>query len=118
VTLAVYSAGASLAGERGILVADTKVEIGTRGDGSLALADEVLTPDSSRFWPADEWRPGRSQPSYDKQIVRDWLTSRASGWDRNSGEPPPPLPDHVIQRTRERYLEVYVRLTGKAPTLG
>jgi phosphoribosylaminoimidazole-succinocarboxamide synthase len=112
VTLAVYSRGASLAREHGILVADTKVEMGTRDDGSLLLADEVLTPDSSRFWPADQWQPGRPQPSYDKQIVRDWLTSPASGWDRNSGEPPPGLPDHVVERTRQRYLEVYERLTG------
>ena len=113
VTVAVYSRGADLARERGILVADTKVEIGMRTDGSLVLADEVLTPDSSRFWPADEWRPGRSQPSYDKQIVRDWLTSPASGWDRDSGEPPPALPEHVVERTRQRYLEVYERLTGQ-----
>jgi phosphoribosylaminoimidazole-succinocarboxamide synthase len=117
-TLAVYSRGASLARERGILVADTKVEIGTRSDGSLVLADEVLTPDSSRFWPADEWHPGRPQPSYDKQIVRDWLTSSASGWDRDSGDPPPALPDHVVERTRQRYLEVYELLTGQTPTLG
>jgi phosphoribosylaminoimidazole-succinocarboxamide synthase len=117
-TLAVYSRGASLARERGILVADTKVEIGTRSDGSLVLADEVLTPDSSRFWPADEWHPGRPQPSYDKQIVRDWLTSSASGWDRDSGDPPPALPDRVVERTRQRYLEVYELLTGQTPTLG
>jgi phosphoribosylaminoimidazole-succinocarboxamide synthase len=117
-TLAVYSRGASLARERGILVADTKVEFGTRSDGSLVLADEVLTPDSSRFWPTDEWHPGRPQPSYDKQIVRDWLTSPASGWNRDSGEPPPALPDQVVERTRERYLEVYKLLTGQAPTFG
>jgi phosphoribosylaminoimidazole-succinocarboxamide synthase len=116
--LAVYSRGASLARERGILVADTKVEFGTRSDGSLVLADEVLTPDSSRFWPTDEWDPGRPQPSYDKQIVRDWLTSPASRWDRNSGEPPPALPDQVVERTRQRYLEVYELLTGQTPTLG
>jgi phosphoribosylaminoimidazole-succinocarboxamide synthase len=117
-TLAVYSRGASLAREHGILVADTKVEFGTRSDGSLVLADEVLTPDSSRFWPTDEWHPGRPQPSYDKQIVRDWLTSPASGWNRDSGEPPPALPDQVVERTRERYLEVYKLLTGQAPTFG
>jgi phosphoribosylaminoimidazole-succinocarboxamide synthase len=117
-TLAVYSRGASVARERGILVADTKVEFGTRSDGSLVLADEVLTPDSSRFWPADEWHPGRPQRSYDKQIVRDWLTSPASGWDRHSGEPPPALPDDVVERTRQRYLEVYELLTGQTPTLG
>ena len=78
------------------------------------LADEVLTPDSSRFWPADEWQPGRAQPSYDKQIVRDWLLSPASGWDRASGEPPPPLPDAVVERTRARYVEAYERLTGES----
>jgi phosphoribosylaminoimidazole-succinocarboxamide synthase len=117
-TLAVYSRGASVARERGILVADTKVEFGTRSDGSLVLADEVLTPDSSRFWPTDEWHPGRPQPSYDKQIVRDWLTSPASGWNRDSGEPPPALPDDVVERTRQRYLEVYELLTGQTPTLG
>ena len=76
------------------------------------LADEVLTPDSSRFWPADEWQPGRAQPSYDKQIVRDWLLSPASGWDRASGEPPPPLPDEVVEHTRARYLEAFETLTG------
>jgi phosphoribosylaminoimidazole-succinocarboxamide synthase len=77
------------------------------------LADEVLTPDSSRFWPADEWRPGRAQASYDKQIVRNWLLSPESGWDRASGEPPPPLPDEVVALTRARYLEAYETLTGE-----
>jgi phosphoribosylaminoimidazole-succinocarboxamide synthase len=81
------------------------------------LADELLTPDSSRFWPADRWQPGRPRSSYDKQIVRDWLTSPASGWDRNSGDPPPGLPDRVVERTRQRYLEVYERLTGEKPAL-
>ena len=76
------------------------------------LADEVLTPDSSRFWPADEWQPGRAQPSYDKQIVRNWLLSPGVGWDRASGEPPPPLPDEVVERTRARYVEAYELLTG------
>ena len=79
----------------------------------MVLADEVLTPDSSRFWPADEWQPGRSQPSYDKQIVRDWLLSPASGWDRQSGEAPPPLPDEVVERTRGLYEEAYQRITGE-----
>jgi phosphoribosylaminoimidazole-succinocarboxamide synthase len=77
------------------------------------LADEVLTPDSSRFWPAAEWAPGRAQPSYDKQIVRNWLLSAASGWDRTSGEPPPPLPPEVVERTRARYLEAFEALTGE-----
>ncbi|MEO5853606.1 MAG: phosphoribosylaminoimidazolesuccinocarboxamide synthase [Nocardioides sp.] len=111
-TLALYGAAEAIARERGILLADTKVEFGHRPDGTIVLADEVLTPDSSRFWPADEWRPGRSQPSYDKQIVRDWLLSPESGWDRASGAAPPPLPDAVLQRTRSRYVEAYERLTG------
>jgi phosphoribosylaminoimidazole-succinocarboxamide synthase len=111
-TLAVYGRAEALALDRGIVVADTKLEFGTRADGTVVLADEVLTPDSSRFWPLDRWVPGRSQPSYDKQFVRDWLTSPASGWDRTSGEPPPPLPPEVAERTRARYLEAYERLTG------
>jgi phosphoribosylaminoimidazole-succinocarboxamide synthase len=112
-TLAVYGHAEGLARERGVLVADTKLEFGRRRDGTIVLADEVLTPDSSRFWPVEGWRPGRPQPSYDKQIVRDWLTSPASGWDRGSGEPPPPLPDEVVARTRARYVEVFERLTGE-----
>ena len=112
-TLRVYAAAEETARERGIILADTKLEFGSRPDGTVVLADEVLTPDSSRFWPADEWRPGRPQASYDKQIVRDWLTSPASGWDRASGEPPPPLPDEVVERTRSRYIEAYERLTGR-----
>ena len=76
------------------------------------LGDEVLTPDSSRFWPVDQWQPGRAQHAYDKQVVRNWLTSEESGWDRASGEPPPPLPDAVVELTRARYLEAYERLTG------
>ena len=83
-----------------------------RGD-EVVLADEVLTPDSSRFWPADQWEPGHAQPSFDKQYVRDWLTSPASGWQRDSGEPPPPLPDEVVERTRAKYVEAYERLTGQ-----
>ena len=112
ITLRVYERGEAIARERGIILADTKIEIGARADGTLVLADEVLTPDSSRFWPADDWRPGRPQPSFDKQYVRDWLTSPASGWDRASGEPPPPLPDEVVERTRARYVEAYERITG------
>ena len=110
-TLQVYSRASAVAAERGILVADTKLEFGQRVDGSVVLADEALTPDSSRFWPADSWQPGRPQPSYDKQYVRDWLTSPESGWDARSGEPPPPLPDEVVERTRARYVEAYERLT-------
>jgi phosphoribosylaminoimidazole-succinocarboxamide synthase len=79
----------------------------------VVLADEVLTPDSSRFWPADGWEPGRAQPSYDKQFVRDWLTSGASGWDRSSDTPPPALPDEVVEQTRAKYVEAYERLTGR-----
>jgi len=112
ITLAVYERGARLAAERGIIVADTKIELGLDAGGTLRLGDEVLTPDSSRFWPADAWRPGRGQPSFDKQYVRDWLLSPESGWNRASGEPPPPLPARVIERTRETYLQAYERITG------
>ena len=115
-TLAVYSRAEAIARERGIVLADTKLEFGRDSDGSLVLADEVLTPDSSRFWPLDAWRPGRRQPAFDKQYVRDWLTSAEAGWDRHSGEPPPPLPEDVVQRTRERYVEAYERLTGRTFT--
>ena len=104
--------GNEIATERGIILADTKVEFGMRGD-EVVLADEVLTPDSSRFWPADQWQPGRQQPSYDKQFVRDWLTSPESGWDRSSGEAPPALPEHVVEQTRAKYVEAYERLTGQ-----
>ena len=97
----------------GIIVADTKIELGYDAQGRLLLADEVLTPDSSRFWPADQWRPGHPQPSFDKQFVRDWLDSPESGWDRHrSAEPPPELPDWVVTRTRDLYIEAYERLTG------
>ena len=112
-TLAVYGRAERIARERGIILADTKIELGARPDGTTVLADEVLTPDSSRFWPADEWQPGRTQPSYDKQIVRNWALSPESGWDRTSGEAPPPLPAEVVERTRARYLEAYERLTGE-----
>jgi phosphoribosylaminoimidazole-succinocarboxamide synthase len=111
-TLEVYARAEAIARDRGIVLADTKLEFGARPDGTTVLADEVLTPDSSRFWPAESWQPGRPQPSYDKQFVRDWLTSPASGWDRTSGEPPPPLPEDVVERTREKYVEAYERLTG------
>ena len=112
ITLAVYQRGADVAAGRGIIVADTKIELGFDDAGVLRLADEVLTPDSSRFWPAESWQPGRSQISYDKQFVRDWLTSRESGWDRNGGEAPPPLPDRVIEQTRQTYVTAYERITG------
>ena len=112
-TLAVYGAARDIALERGIVLADTKFEFGRTPDGQILLADEVLTPDSSRFWPADQWQPGHPQASYDKQYVRDWLTSPASGWDRHSGEKPPPLPDDVVEATRARYVDAYERLTGE-----
>jgi phosphoribosylaminoimidazole-succinocarboxamide synthase len=106
-TLALYEEAAELAEAAGIILADTKFEFGVGADGGLVLGDEVLTPDSSRFWPADTWAPGGPQPSYDKQYVRDWLT--ASGWDRVS--PPPELPDDVVAATRERYVTAYEKLT-------
>ena len=114
ITLQVYSTADQIARERGIIVADTKLEFGRHAQsGSVVLADEVLTPDSSRFWPADLWDPGHPQPSFDKQYVRDWLTSPASGWDRGSGEPPPPLPADVVEQTRTKYIDTYERLTGR-----
>ena len=110
-TLALYSRAAEIAEAAGIVLADTKFEFGTDG-GELVLGDEVLTPDSSRFWPAASWSPGAAQPSFDKQYVRDWLT--ASGWDRVS--PPPELPDDVVAATRERYVTAYEQLTGRSFT--
>jgi phosphoribosylaminoimidazole-succinocarboxamide synthase len=104
----VYKKGREYAATRGILLCDTKFEFGLL-DGQVVLCDEILTPDSSRFWPADSYAPGASQPSYDKQYVRDYL--EGTDWDKNS--PQPPLPEDVVARTRERYLEAYTRLTGK-----
>ncbi|MFI1567517.1 phosphoribosylaminoimidazolesuccinocarboxamide synthase [Streptomyces sp. NPDC020490] len=115
VTLAVYSRARDIARDRGIILADTKFEFGYEGE-TLVIADEVLTPDSSRFWPADQWQPGRSQVSYDKQFVRDWLTSPESGWDRRSEQPPPALPQHIVDATRAKYVEAYERLTGMSWT--
>jgi phosphoribosylaminoimidazole-succinocarboxamide synthase len=112
-TLDVYRAAREFARQRGVILADTKFEFGLDADGSLVLADEVLTPDSSRYWPADSYQPGRVQPSFDKQYVRDWLTSPASGWDRASDTPPPPLPDDVVTATRARYVEAYERISGR-----
>ncbi|HEX4000723.1 MAG TPA: phosphoribosylaminoimidazolesuccinocarboxamide synthase [Pirellulales bacterium] len=106
-SLDLYSRGAEYARGRGIIIADTKFEWGTF-DGELILIDEVLTPDSSRFWPTESYSPGRGQPSYDKQYVRDWLET--AGWDKNS--PPPALPADVVRRTREKYIEAYEQLTG------
>ncbi|MFJ8001199.1 phosphoribosylaminoimidazolesuccinocarboxamide synthase [Streptomyces sp. NPDC096310] len=112
-TLDVYGRARDIARDRGIILADTKFEFGFDGE-RLVIADEVLTPDSSRFWPAATWEPGRAQPSYDKQYVRDWLTSPASGWDRTSERPPPPLPQEIVDATRAKYLEAYELLTGKS----
>ena len=112
-TLAIYTRAAEIAAARGILLADTKFEFGhDPRTGELVLGDEVLTPDSSRFWPSDKWAPGRAQPSFDKQYVRDWLLSPASGWQRDSGAAPPPLPAEVVEVTRARYVEAYERLSG------
>jgi phosphoribosylaminoimidazole-succinocarboxamide synthase len=116
-SLEIYRRADALSRERGLILADTKFEfgIGLSGKyvGQVVLADEVLTPDSSRFWPLLEWEPGQAQPSFDKQYVRDWLTSPESGWDRASDTPPPPLPDEVVEKTRAKYVEAYERLTGE-----
>ena len=110
-TLEVYAQAERIAAGRGIILADTKLEFGRRDDGTLVLADEVLTPDSSRFWDAELWRPGESLPSFDKQYVRDWLAEE-SGWDRETT--PPELPTEVVEATRARYVEAYERLTGRS----
>lgn len=110
-TLRIYRTAEEIARERGIILADTKFEFGVRPDGTIVLADEVLTPDSSRFWDATTWQPGGRLDSYDKQYVRDWLL-HDSGWDRTSGEAPPELPAAVIEQTRERYVRAYEQLTG------
>jgi phosphoribosylaminoimidazole-succinocarboxamide synthase len=111
-TLEVYARAEGIARERGIVLADTKLEFGRDAQGRTVLGDEVLTPDSSRFWPLQEWVPGRPQQSFDKQVVRDWLTSPASGWDRSGDAPPPPLPADVVALTRDRYVQAFERLTG------
>jgi phosphoribosylaminoimidazole-succinocarboxamide synthase len=108
-SIAVYEHAAEHARERGIILADTKFEFGLDADGRLTLGDEVCTPDSSRFWPTDQYEPGRGQPSFDKQFVRDWASS--TGWDRNP--PAPPIPDDVVARTRAKYVEAYERITGE-----
>jgi phosphoribosylaminoimidazole-succinocarboxamide synthase len=108
-SIAVYEHAAAHARERGVILADTKFEFGRRGDGKVVLADEVCTPDSSRFWPADGYAPGRSQPSFDKQFVRDWAAG--SGWDKTA--PAPELPQDVVEGTRERYIEAYERIAGE-----
>lgn len=107
-SLQIYTQAAEYAATRGLMLADTKFEFGSV-DGQILLIDEVLTPDSSRFWPADQYQPGRNPPSFDKQFVRDWLET--TGWDKNS--PPPALPDEIVEKTRAKYIEAYVRLTGE-----
>jgi phosphoribosylaminoimidazole-succinocarboxamide synthase len=109
ITLAVYRRGAEIAARRGFIVADTKIELGHTPDGTLVLGDELLTPDSSRFWPADLWQPGKPQYSFDKQYLRDWAAG--TGWDRQS--PPPEIPAEVVEATRARYVEAWERLTGR-----
>ena len=109
VSIALYEFGAEHARANGIILADTKFELGLDADGTLTIGDEICTPDSSRFWPADEYEPGRGQPSFDKQFVRDWASS--TGWDRTP--PAPPIPDDVVARTREKYVEAYERITGE-----
>ena len=111
-TLQIYLKAAEHALSKGIIVADTKFEFGVDAEGRLVLADEVLTPDSSRYWPADSYRPGEVQPSYDKQFVRNWLTGPDSGWDRHGDAPPPPLPAEIAAATRARYIEAYERISG------
>jgi phosphoribosylaminoimidazole-succinocarboxamide synthase len=108
-SLKAYERGRAWAAERGIIIADTKFELGLI-DGQLSLCDEILTPDSSRFWPADAWAPGTTPPAFDKQPLRDWL--EATGWDKRP--PPPTLPAEVIEATRERYVTAYERISGKA----
>jgi phosphoribosylaminoimidazole-succinocarboxamide synthase len=109
VSLALYEYAAEHARNNGIILADTKFELGLDAGGELTIGDEICTPDSSRFWPADQYEPGRGQPSFDKQYVRDWASS--TGWDRNP--PAPPIPDDVVARTREKYVEAYERVTGE-----
>lgn len=111
-TLAIYGRAAEHALSRGIILADTKFEFGVDPGGELVLADEVFTPDSSRYWPADTYQEGVVQPSFDKQFVRNWLTGPESGWDRGGDEPPPPLPPDVVAATRDRYIEAYERISG------
>ncbi len=112
-TLEIYSRAEGIARDRGIILADTKVEFGIDpATGIITLGDEVLTPDSSRFWDAELWEPGKAQPSFDKQFVRDWLASPESGWNRSSDTAPPALPAEIVERTRARYVEAFERLTG------
>lgn len=111
-TLQTYIQGADHALTKGIIIADTKFEFGVDEDGTLVLADEVFTPDSSRYWRAETYRQGVVQDSFDKQFVRNWLTGPDSGWDRHGGAPPPPLPEEIVAATRDRYIEAYERISG------
>jgi phosphoribosylaminoimidazole-succinocarboxamide synthase len=111
-TLQIYTQAADHALTKGIIIADTKFEFGVDADDRVVLADEVFTPDSSRYWPADTYQQGVVQPSFDKQFVRNWLTGPESGWDRYGSAPPPPLPDDIVQATRARYIEAYERISG------
>ena len=111
-TLQIYIQGAEHALTKGIIIADTKFEFGVDKHGNLVLADEVFTPDSSRYWRADDYQEGEVQPSFDKQFVRNWLTGPESGWDRDGDEPPPPLPPDIVDATRARYIEAYERISG------
>ena len=111
-TLQTYARAAEHALGKGIIIADTKFEFGVDRDGGLVLADEVFTPDSSRYWPADTYTEGVVQPSFDKQFVRNWLTGPESGWDRHGDAAPPPLPDAIVEATRSRYIEAYERISG------
>ena len=111
-TLQTYRQAADHALSKGVIIADTKFEFGADADGHLVLADEVFTPDSSRYWPADSYTKGVVQPSFDKQFVRNWLTGPESGWDRHGSTPPPPLPDDIVVATRQRYIEAYERISG------
>jgi phosphoribosylaminoimidazole-succinocarboxamide synthase len=116
-SLSIYEYAAEKVSRRGLILADTKFEfgiaLGGKYKGQIVLGDEVLTPDSSRYWEADSWNPGGPQPSFDKQFVRDWLTSPESGWNKDSGEAPPELPQEVVEKTREKYVEAYERITGE-----
>ena len=111
-TLKIYADAAAIAEEQGLILADTKFEFGLDADGNVILADEVLTPDSSRYWPADGFEEGKVQPSFDKQYVRNWLTGPKSDWDKSDGTPPPPLPGSVVEATRARYVEAYEKISG------
>jgi phosphoribosylaminoimidazole-succinocarboxamide synthase len=112
-SIQIFNKASQIAESRNLILADTKFEFGLDLNNELTLADEVLTPDSSRYWPKSSYKAGKSQNSFDKQFVRDWLTSSASGWDRNSNTPPPALPSEIIEKTRQKYLDVYQLLTGE-----